>query len=94
MRSEFPPPAKPWRGENLNRIKELPGLTQKERMLLAFKAKGTVCGSTFLEMHIPRYAARVADLRDDGYDIVRVKCPYRFHDHGRQIASYEMRGRR
>lgn len=82
-----------WRGENLNQaLDEDSGLTQKERMLLAFTAYGVVCGNTFLTMHIPRYAARVSDLKDDGHIIVRARCPYSHHTHGKHIATYEYKG--
>jgi hypothetical protein len=83
-------PTTPWTGESFNKEPEPEGLTQKEKMLLAFRAYGVVCGNTFLTMHIPRYAARVSDLKADGYKITRAKCPYSHHSHGKQIATYEM----
>lgn len=87
-------PGVTWKGEDLNqKLNDSDGLTQKERVLLAFTAYGVVCGNTFLTMHIPRYAARVSDLKADGHVIVRTTCPYSHHSHGKHIASYEYQGR-
>jgi hypothetical protein len=62
-------------------------------VLVAFKAFNVVCGVTFLRMGVPRYAARVHDLRSKGHVIEKVKCPYTSHSHGKQIASYRYLGR-
>lgn len=82
-----------WTGESFNKEPEPEGLTQKEKMMLAFTAYGVVCGNTFLAINIPRYSARVHDLRSDGHIIVRAKCPYSHHTHGPHIATYEYKGR-
>ncbi len=37
--------------------------TQRQRVLAALR-DGPVCGTEFLEMHIPRYAARIMELRE------------------------------
>ena len=39
-----------------------------------------VCGPMFLERHIPRYSARISELRK-AVSISRVPCPYGFHSH-------------
>jgi hypothetical protein len=64
--------------------------SQREQVLDRLRAAGVVCGVTFLEMHIPRYAARIKDLQDEGYNIVRTKCPYGYHRHSKRVASYKL----
>ena len=50
-----------------------------------------VCGVELLDMHIPRYAARINELRDKGHTIDTVPCPYWHHTHHGRIASYQLR---
>lgn len=40
-----------------------------------------VCGTRFLELHIPRYSARINELRKDGYTISRRTCTNPYHQH-------------
>ena len=47
--------------------------TQRDRILERLRA-GPICATTFLDMHIPRYAARVLELRQDGYTIDTRRC--------------------
>ena len=50
--------------------------TQKARLLQLLKLQRQVCGGQLLELRMPRYAARVADLKADGWNIVNVgTCP-------------------
>ena len=65
--------------------------TQNAKVLGYLEDWGTVCGDFFLELYIPRYAARVLDLRQAGFDIRKVKCPYSYHTHTKALASYELR---
>ena len=39
-----------------------------------------VCATTFLRDHIPRYSARISELRQT-LAISRVRCPYEHHSH-------------
>ena len=55
-------------------------MSQRDRVLQALKA-GPVCGTEFLRMHIPRYAARVLELRQQGHEIMTVPCNDVYHDH-------------
>ena len=55
-----------------------PLLTQRQRILTALRS-GPVCGTTFLRWGIPRYAARIYELRQEGYEITKEVC--RLHDH-------------
>ena len=64
--------------------------TQKEYVLNQLKTRGTVCGTWFLQWNIPRYAARIYDLRTDGHRIERVRCPHHYHTHPASIASYRL----
>ena len=50
--------------------------TQKERLLHLLQTQDQVCGGQLLRLRMPRYAARVSDLKADGYNVVRLKmCP-------------------
>ena len=72
-----------WRWEVADAVKP----TQQDRILAEFlRAAGTtVCGAKFLEMHIPRYAARILELRNDGFDIQAGPC-----QHGMNVVDYEL----
>ncbi len=50
----------------------------------------TVCGDAFLRAYMPRYAARILDLRHAGWTINRVTCPHDYHDHSRALATYQL----
>ena len=65
--------------------------TQKEQVLkaLRFRPEG-VCGTQFLDGHIPRYAARILDLKHDGHRIEKVSCPYSYHGHPKVVAAYRL----
>ena len=66
-------------------------MTQLERVLEALRANiDGVCGTLFLKEGIPRYAARIGELRSAGHNITRVKCPYFYHTHSGNIASYRL----
>lgn len=50
--------------------------TQTERvaeMLIRAGRRG-VCGTEFLKEYLPRYAARIHELRRDGWIIIRRQC--------------------
>lgn len=53
--------------------------TQREKVLKALRMARSyqegVTGDTFLQMRVPRYSARIAELRDEGFKIAteRVK---------------------
>jgi len=62
-------------------------MNQKQRILAALKM-GPVCGTVMLGWHIPRYSARILELRDEGYEIIRRPC--RLHYHDSQQYVYEL----
>ena len=64
--------------------------TQNDLVLARLEVRGTVCGNWFLAMYIPRYAARILDLKQAGFDIRKVKCPYSYHTHTKALASYQL----
>ena len=39
-----------------------------------------VCGTSFLTARVPRYSARISELRKQ-FNITKVPCPYPFHSH-------------
>ena len=62
-------------------------ISQKERvyrMLLA----GPVCGTTLLNEHIPRYAARISELRRTGLNIDTRECSRHLHQHRTKQIEY------
>ena len=66
------------------------GRSQKETVLymLQHNPQG-VCGTRLLELHIPRYSARLNELRNGGYPIRRRPCTNEHHRHqGQQFVWY------
>lgn len=57
-------------------------MTQRERILDALQ-RGPVCGTDFLRWLIPRYAARIHELRVSGEIIETTPC--KLHDHKGQV---------
>ena len=53
--------------------------TQRSRIMSWLEA-GPVCGTTMLRFHIPRYAARINELRRDGHTIITRPCTQHHHD--------------
>ena len=72
-------------------LTETKPLSQKERVLSTLRVRPDgVCGVTFLEQRIPRYAARILDLKHDGFHIERIPCPYSLHTHPASVATYKL----
>jgi hypothetical protein len=44
-------------------------------------SRGWVCGTEFLEAHLPRYGARIYDLRQDGWYVSKRQCQHPWHRH-------------
>ncbi len=66
-------------------------MTERDKVLTVLRHKRPVCGTMFLEIHIPTYSQRISELRAEGYDIQRVPCPYENHTHTKKIATYVAR---
>ncbi len=51
-------------------------LRQGERVLVMLRDAGAkgVCGTTFTEERVPRYSARIGELRKAGWDIPKRRC--------------------
>ena len=64
--------------------------TQAGDVLKMLEDAGVVCGDAFLRAYMPRYAARILDLRQAGYTINRVPCPYDDHHHSKALATYKL----
>lgn len=64
--------------------------TQREQVLATLAEGDPICGTAFLQARIPRYAARVNELRRDGWRIERVPCPYNYHTHPKTVATYQL----
>ncbi len=54
-------------------------MTQKTRILAAL-TNGPLCSTTILGMHIPRGAARISDLRKEGWIVETRPCTQHSHD--------------
>jgi hypothetical protein len=64
-------------------------MTQRDRVLRALRM-GPVCGTDFLSWHIPRYAARILELRREGHVITTRRCQHHAHDSRQTV--YELIG--
>lgn len=53
-------------------------------------SRGGVCGTTFLRNQIPRYGARLAELRRDGWVIDRRLCDKSTHYHESRQWVYDV----
>jgi len=62
-------------------------MSQKQRILDALKLEPR-CGTTFLDWHMPRYSARVYELRAEGHDIITRPCQLHRHDSPQMV--YEL----
>lgn len=62
----------------------MPGPTQRDRVLTMLRTASTfgVCGVEFLDSRIPRYSARIEELRSAGWDVQKRKCDRAGHGHG------------
>lgn len=65
-------------------------MSQVQRVLDALRLE-PMCGTDFLRMYVPRYSARILELRQAGYEIISRPC--RFHDHENPQTVYELVGR-
>jgi len=54
--------------------------SQRKRILSMLR-RGPVCGTTLLAEHIPRYSARIFELRGEGHTIQNRKCGNALHAH-------------
>jgi hypothetical protein len=68
-------------------ISEEATVNQKDRILAALKL-GPICGSVMASWYINRYAARIYELRSEGYEISRRPC--QLHHHDSQQYVYEL----
>ncbi len=55
-------------------------MSQRDRVLQLL-SEGWTCGTTFLDERMPRYGARIFDLRRRGFLIVRRPCADPSHRH-------------
>ncbi len=56
-------------------------MNQQERILYELSDGDPICGTTFLNWHIPRYAARIHELRNKGHWISSERCKITYHRH-------------
>ena len=64
-------------------------MNQRERVLARLK-QGPACGTEFLDMRIPRYSARILELRQAGHIIVNRPCQHQWHDHFSSQTVFEL----
>ena len=59
--------------------------TSQKMIVLSMLTHGPVCGTTLLDLHIPRYADRVYTLKSDGWIIDTRTCEQHDYHTTRQI---------
>lgn len=64
-------------------------MTQQEDILFHLR-QDPVCGTSFLNWHIPRYAARIHELRAKGYQITSERCRISYHHHRSPQTVYQL----
>jgi len=62
-------------------------VTQSQEILYRLQM-GPVCGTDLLRMYIPRYAARILELRLSGHQIETRTCTNSLHDHRSKQVEY------
>jgi hypothetical protein len=65
-------------------------MSQKDAVLDKLRGRWAVCSTTLLEMRIPRGAARIADLRSEGYPILTEPCTNPHHNHRTRQVQYRL----
>lgn len=65
-------------------------MTQKQKVktMILHGPRDAVCGTTLLGAHIPRYAARIYELRQDGWPIQKRQCTDPGHAHASTQFEY------
>jgi len=58
--------------------------------ILEMLQMGPVCGTQFLAKYMPRYAARIHELRTEGHPITSSAC--KLHDHKSPQVLYKLHG--
>lgn len=56
-------------------------VNQRERVLRLLLDRDAICGTEFLQLHLPRATARIFELRKAGYVIQRTQCDNSQHRH-------------
>lgn len=64
-------------------------MNQCERVLDLLK-HGPVCGTVFLKLYIPRYSARILELRQRGHVITTRPCKDQWHGHQSPQTLFEL----
>lgn len=64
-------------------------MNQRDKVLSMLRA-GPVCGTDFLRAYIPRFGARIYELRQQGHVVVERPCKFSHHDHESRQTVYEL----
>ena len=56
--------------------------------ILSWLTHDPLCATTLLDEYIPRGAARIADLRGEGWDIETRRCENEYHNHKTRQVEY------
>lgn len=76
-----------WKTEEVDPMTKKP--TQRERVLRMLE-EGPVCSTSMLEAYIPRGAAVIWDLRQEGKTITTQPCSRPHHSHDTPQIEYEL----
>ena len=63
-------------------------MNQHDFVLHTLQHNKATCGTFFLDEHIPRYAARIGDLRVEGHNIITRSCEHPWHHHKTRQIEY------
>lgn len=69
-------------------MKQTQKQTQTGYILEQLRKRDAVCGTELLQARIPRYSARILELRAAGYRIVTRPCSKTFHYHDSRQVEY------
>ncbi len=63
-------------------------MNQRDRILLSLQQNTAVCGTHFLEDRMPRYSARILELKEQGHNIQTRSCRHPWHTHSSNQIEY------
>ena len=63
-------------------------MNQRDRILLSLRQNTAVCGTLFLEDRMPRYSARILELKEAGHNIQTRSCRHPWHTHSSKQSEF------
>ena len=72
----------------MNELPEVRRPTQRERIVARLRTHPRTCASWFVAHHMSRAAARIHELRRDGWEIETERCTNPYHGHYSPAVEY------